>query len=132
MEEKDMYLENEEEKDILEDPELDEFILEMAKMMQAYDSMPAVVVPQKLASVLETQSIVKRIFSERDVLISCNLYEPYKSCGAVTLEGKKLNFGSPEEFMRAFDLCDNFEAFPLLNGNIQANFGFWGLAEPIV
>lgn len=65
------------------------------------------------------------------VKISRKEYEPFKTMGSITVEGKILEFYNPEWFARVAEFADNTEVYPLTKNAVRMTFTFHGLTKPI-
>lgn len=78
-----------------------------------------------------TYAVLKYITKDKDVQLSYKLYEPFKTMGSVTIEGKSLEFDKPEWFARAAEFATNTEIYPLAKDAVRMTFTFHGLATPV-
>ena len=63
-----------------------------------------------------------------DAAVTYKLYEPFKTMGSVSVEGKSLEFDDPMRFARAAEFAGNVEIYPLANDRVRLTFTFHGLA----
>ena len=74
-----------------------------------------------------TYSVLKFLTRGTDAEVSYKLYEPFKTMGSVSVEGRLLEFDNPEWFARAAEFASNTEVYPLNNNRVRLTFTFHGL-----
>ena len=88
--------------------------------------------PNRLREFALVYKTLKETFNESDTVV---IYEMggllIKNMGAVRVIGKNILFPNPKVFMIAIRLTSNFEAYPKVDGTVQMNFTFYGLANSI-
>jgi hypothetical protein len=78
-----------------------------------------------------TYAMMKYLTKGTDAKLSYKLYEPFKTMGSVSVEGKLLEFDKPEWFARAAEFASNTEVYPLAKNKVRLTFTFHGLTAPI-
>ena len=79
---------------------------------------------------LEFTYLVMRYLTQgTDAVVSYKLYEPFKTMGSVSVEGKSLEFDNPKWFSRAAEFASNTEVYPLANDRVRLTFTFHGLTK---
>ena len=76
-------------------------------------------------------TVLRYLTQEKPVKVSYKLYEPFKTMGSISAEGRELSFDKPEWFARAAEFADNTELYPLANGNVRLTFTFHNLTVPL-
>lgn len=76
-------------------------------------------------------AVLKYITKDKDAQLSYKLYEPFKTMGSITVEGKVLAFDKPEWFARVAEFATNTEIYPLAKNVVRMTFTFHGLTSTI-
>ena len=87
--------------------------------------------PLRLSQLQFAYAALQYITRGQDVKLSYKLYEPFKTMGSVTVEGKTLKFDNPEWFARVAEFATNTEIYPLAKNAVRMTFTFHGLTAPI-
>ena len=66
-----------------------------------------------------------------DVLVSYNLYEPFKTMGSIHIEGEDIAFQDMVRFAHAAEFASNIEVYPLAKDKVRMTFTFHNLTVPI-
>lgn len=75
---------------------------------------------------------LKIMFSDAPgVSISYSINKPFKSYGAIRIEGKSVDVFDTEILGKIAMLADNIEAYPLANGKVRVTFDFHQITIPI-
>lgn len=85
----------------------------------------------KLKQLQFTYAVLKYLTRGSDAELSYKLYEPFKTMGSVSVEGKLLEFDRPEWFARAAEFANNTEVYPLAKNRVRLTFTFHGLTLPL-
>ena len=110
----------------------DDIILNLSKESNKNDLKTTLVNPDKVKQVLLLYNTIKSLFSkDSKTKVTYELYKPYKNMGSVSIIGKTILFNNPIKFVELARLADNLEIYSKTNGEIQINFTFYGLSEPI-
>lgn len=81
-------------------------------------------IPSQVEKVCRVYRAMKALTEDFDVDVTYKLFQPFLFCASVTLEGPELIFEDLKVFTDAALLADNFEVYPLVNGNIRLSFAF--------
>lgn len=110
---------------------LDNILTDINSEIAAEDSKTAIINPYRVQQVIYTYKLLKYITKKTDAKVTCNLYEPYKSMGMVSVVGSNLLFKNTKWFIKAVEFASNFEVYPKTDGTVQINFTFHGLTMAI-
>lgn len=83
-----------------------------------------VVDPTRMKSLMYTYKVLKYLLKGSGAKVICEINEPFKSMGSVTVIGKDIKFRKPEWFMMAVKVASNFNVYPKTDGTVQMDFGF--------
>lgn len=110
---------------------LDEELNNIARLVNQSESGTSVINPEMVARVRNTSKLLKKIVKGKDVKITCELNEPYVSMGSVSIVGNEISIENPSDFVRAAMCATNFEVYPKVDGTVQINLTFYGLARKV-
>lgn len=110
---------------------LDEFVESVRDEVETDESKMTILNGLKLKQLQFTYAVLKYLTRVSDVELSYKLYEPFKTMGSVSVEGKLLEFDSPEWFARAAEFASNTEVYPLKKNRVRLTFTFHGLTAPL-
>ena len=109
----------------------DEFVESIRDEVEANESEVTILDPLKLKQLQFTYAVLKYLTRDSGVELSYKLYEPFKTMGSVSVEGKLLEFDRPEWFARAAEFADNTEVYPLARNRVRLTFTFHGLTTSV-
>lgn len=110
---------------------MDEFIDSIKDDINNDESKTTVLSALRLKQLQFAHAALQYITKDEDVQISYKLYEPFKTMGSITIEGKVLEFDKPEWFARVAEFATNTEIYPLAKNMVRMTFTFHGLTAPI-
>lgn len=108
----------------------DSIIDTLEYQLMEFDAKPAVVNKEVLKKISIVNRIAQLTVEGTSAKASCELGEPYKFMGSVSIEGKSISM-NPMWFLVAISLADNFEVYPLVKNGVRMTFTFNNLATPI-
>ena len=97
---------------------------ELAKKMLEEESRPGIPNPSQTEQLTEAYALACRLFQGTNVRVTGGLHKPMQSMGFVTLEAQTIPFANASQFARLVDLADNWEIYPMTNGNIRLTLTF--------
>lgn len=101
----------------------DEASLEIVDRFKAYATQAIAVNPLRLKEFIKAYNLAKWAFSKATV--SYGLYKPLKTAGYISVTGKRISLGRPNEtLIRIKDLADSFGVTPYKDGSVQLLFAF--------
>ena len=59
------------------------------------------------------------------------LNAPFKSMGYISLTGREISFDSPDVMVAVSSAASNVDVYPKLNGHVEIDFTFHGIAKRI-
>ncbi len=110
---------------------MDEFIESIKDDVNNDESKITVLNVLHLKQLQFAYAVLQYITKDKDVQLSYKLYEPFKTMGSITVEGKTLEFDRPEWFARVAEFATNTEVYPLDKNAVRITFTFHGLTAPI-
>ena len=110
---------------------MDEFIDSIKDDINNDESKTTVLNALRLKQLQFAHAALQYITKDKDVQMSYKLYEPFKTMGSITIEGKVLEFDKPEWFARVAEFATNTEIYPLAKNMVRMTFTFHGLTAPI-
>ena len=114
------------------DPEIDELIMAVGLIIEAQNSRPAIVNRAAVQKVKFTYELAKWLVRDlKGVKVTYKLHRPYKSSGAVTIEGPCLEFMQPDLFMKLVKFVGNFDMYVKTTGVVCLDFSFDNLTTMI-
>lgn len=93
------------------------------------DEKPSIIVPSKVKEVLFIYSSIKRLFEGSYVKVSYKLHQPLSTIGTIHIEGKIIELQNTKTIMELCSKANNFEIYPLTNGNVKMSLAFYGLTK---
>lgn len=110
---------------------MDELVESIKDDVENDESKTTVLNVLRLKQLQFAYAVLKYITKDKDVQLSYKLYEPFKTMGSITVEGKTLTLDKPEWFARVAEFATNTEIYPLAKNSVRMTFTFHGLTEPI-
>lgn len=71
----------------------------------------------------------KKIISKKKII--CELNEPYKDVGSISIIAKDIQFSDPNDLILVLKLSDNMCIYPRTDGKIQMDFMFYDLTTTV-
>lgn len=109
----------------------DEFVESVRNEVETDEEKVTILNGLKLKQLQFTYAVLRYITRGSDAELSYKLYEPFKTMGSVSVEGKLLEFDKPEWFARAAEFANNTEVYPLARNGVRLTFTFHGLTTPL-
>ena len=79
-----------------------------------------------------TYKVLEKMTRGHDVKLECVIDKPFPGMGVISLETKEsVIFPDTEWFARAVEFSNNFNVYPLTNGNVRMDFTFYGVTNQI-
>lgn len=117
---------------LLPDEQVEQRMDEIVERLRPYidddEKKPALLNEDKLKQLEFTYLAMRYLTQGTDAVVTYKLYEPFKTMGSVSVEGKSLEFDDPMRFARAAEFASNIEIYPLANDRVRLTFTFHGLA----
>lgn len=108
---------------------MDEIIEGLRPGIEADDAKISILSEDRLHQLEFTYLVMRYLTQGTDATVSYKLYEPFKTMGSVSVEGKSLDFDNPKWFIRAAEFASNVEVYPLANDRVRMTFTFHGLTK---
>lgn len=108
---------------------MDEIIEKLRPDLEADDAKISVLNDDRMRQLEFTYLVMRYLTHGTDAVVSYKLYEPFKTMGSVSVEGKSLEFDNPKWFSRAAEFASNTEVYPLANDRARLTFTFHGLTK---
>lgn len=109
----------------------DEFVESVRDEVEADEEKVTILDGLKLKQLQFTYAVLRYLIRGSDAELSYKLYEPFKTMGSVSVEGKLLEFDKPEWFARAAEFANNTEVYPLARNRVRLTLTFHGLTTPL-
>lgn len=110
---------------------MDEIVESLRPDIEADKSRTVLLNAARMTQLEFTYLVMRRLTQGRDVSVTYKLYEPFRTMGSVSVEGKSIEFDSPEWFARAAEFASNTDVYPLADNKVRLTFTFHGLTAPI-
>ena len=110
---------------------MDDFIEAISQELEDEEWNTTVLDIQKSKQIQFAYSVLKYLTRGSDAVVSYKLYEPFKTMGSVSVEGKEIEFRNPEWFSRISKFASNVEVYVLAKNRVRLTFTFHGLTAPI-
>lgn len=107
---------------------MDEIVESLRPYIEDDEKKLAMLNENRLKQLEFTYLAMRYLTQETDAVVTYKLYEPFKTMGSVSVEGKSLEFDDPMRFARAAEFASNVEIYPLANDRVRLTFTFHGLA----
>ena len=119
-------------KGCISDDRMEELLDALCEQIALDESRPSVVNPERYSQMNEAYRILRALTQNvRELHLTYELNKPFQSMGSITLEGKTIWVRGSKWFSKAAKLSNNFEVYPLTNGQVCMSFCFNGLTTPI-
>ena len=112
--------------------EFDKFLEEIRPLIEAQESRPVMPNEKEMKKFFLSLNTLAYLIRGKDIKLSYEVGEVFKSSGSITLEGSEFIFSNPGLFAKAASFADNMEVYPLTNGNVRMAFAFHSLNKPVV
>ena len=110
---------------------LDDFIDAISDELEVDEAKTTILNINKLKQIKFVYSMLKYLTSGTDAVVSYKLYEPFKTMGSVSVEGKEIEFQNPDWFSKISKFASNIEVYVLAKNKVRLTFTFHGLTAPI-
>ena len=110
---------------------MDEIVESLRPDIEADKSRTVLLNAARMTQLEFTYLVMRRLTQGRDVSVTYKLYEPFRTMVSVSVEGKSIEFDSPEWFARAAEFASNTDVYPLADNKVRLTFTFHGLTAPI-
>ncbi|MCM1222376.1 MAG: hypothetical protein NC548_48705 [Lachnospiraceae bacterium] len=110
---------------------MDEIVESLRLEIEADENKTVLLNAARMTQLEFTYLVMRRLTQGRDVSVTYKLYEPFRTMGSVSVEGKSIEFDSPEWFARAAEFASNTDVYPLADNKVRLTFTFHGLTAPI-
>ena len=110
---------------------LDDFLDAVSDEFEEDEAKTTILNVNKLKQVKFVYSMLKYLTSGTDAIVSYKLYEPFKTMGSVSVDGKEIEFQNPEWFSKISKFASNVEVYVLAKNKVRLTFTFHGLTAPI-
>lgn len=110
---------------------LDEFVESVRDEVETDEEKVTILNGLRLKQLQFTYAVLRYLIRGSDAELSYKLYEPFKTMGSVSVEGKLLEFDKPEWFACAAEFASNIEVYPLAKNRVRLTFTFHGLTTPL-
>ena len=110
---------------------MDEIVESLRPDIEADKSRTVLLNAARMTQLEFTYLVMRRLTQGRDVSVTYKLYEPFRTMGSVSVEGKSIEFDAPEWFARAAEFASNTDVYPLADNKVRLTFTFHGLTAPI-
>lgn len=110
---------------------MDEIVESLRLDIEADESRTVLLNAARMTQLEFTYLVMRRLTEGRNVSVTYKLYEPFRTMGSVSVEGKSIEFDSPEWFARAAEFASNTDVYPLTDNKVRLTFTFHGLTAPI-
>lgn len=107
---------------------MDEIVENLRPYIENDEKKLALLNEDRLKQLEFTYLTMRYLTQGTDASVTYKLYEPFKTMGSVSVEGKSLEFSDPMRFARAAEFADNIEVYPLVDDKVRLTFTFHGLA----
>lgn len=88
-----------------------------------------VINPLRVRQVLDTYRMMYRLLRATDAQVTWCLFEPFRSMGAVRINGSKMLMTDTKLFAEAIEAASNVEIFLRTDGTVQLDLTFHGLMK---
>ena len=110
---------------------MDDFIEVISQELEDEEWNTTMLDFQKSKQIQFAYSVLKYLTRGSDAVVSYKLYEPFKTMGSVSVEGKSIEFYQPEWFARVAEFASNTEVYPLAKNRVRLTFTFHGLTKAV-
>ena len=110
---------------------MDEIVESLRPDIEADESKTVLLNAAKMTQLEFTYLVMRYLTRGHKVSVTYKLYEPFRTMGSVSVEGKSIEFDSPEWFARAAEFASNTDVYPLADNKVRLTFTFHGLTAPI-
>jgi len=118
--------------DLEEDEELDEFILNLGRIILEDEYQPHKDDPERIELVKKCYEGLKYAVTGKTIKLIYGLHNPFPSSGYISIIGEDVVIVNPYLFASICTAADYFNIYSRIDGKIQMDFGFHGLTRKLV
>lgn len=110
---------------------LDSFIELIRDDIEKDENRLSIINPLRVGQLLDSYKLLRNLLKDTEAVVTWNLYEPFKSMGAVRVNGPEMVFLNSSLFAKAIEAASNVEIYPKTDGTVQMNLTFHGLMQAV-
>ena len=84
---------------------------------------------QRVQEINQAYSVMEQIIGGEQIETEKKLHQPWPSCGSISVRGKEIVIEQPKLFYSLMGLAQNFEVYPMVDGNVSLGIAFTGLTQ---
>ena len=111
--------------------QMDEIVESLRPDIETDESKTVLLNATRMTQLKFTYLVMRYLTRGRKVSVTYKLYEPFRTMGSVSVEGKSIEFDSTKWFTRAAEFASNTDVYPLTDNKVRLTFTFHGLTAPI-
>lgn len=111
--------------------QMDEIVESLRPDIETDESKTVLLNATRMTQLKFTYLVMRYLTRGRKVSVTYKLYEPFRTMGSVSVEGKSIEFDSTKWFTRAAEFASNTDVYPLADNKVRMTFTFHGLTAPI-
>lgn len=111
--------------------QMDEIVESLRPDIETDESKTVLLNATRMTQLKFTYLVMRYLTQGRKVSVTYKLYEPFRTMGSVSVEGKSIEFDSTKWFTRAAEFASNTDVYPLADNKVRLTFTFHGLTAPI-
>lgn len=123
------------EREFMSDSDVDEMLDELlqciGKQIESEDNDDSITDINRVKQIAYVHNLLKYVSKGTRCKVVCELNEPLKSMGSVSIIGKNIVFKKPEWLMRAVEFASNLDVYPKTDGTVEMDFTFHGVTVPL-
>ena len=101
----------------------------LSELIEHDESKRTELVPNKIRLVETVYEAIDYAISKHTAKVSYEIGDPYPSMAYISITGSGIVIVDTELFVAAVKLADNFEVYPLTDGDVQINLGFHNITR---
>lgn len=111
--------------------QMDEIVESLRPDIETDESKTVLLNATRMTQLKFTYLVMRYLTRGRKVSVTYKLYEPFRTMGSVSVEGKSIEFDSTKWFTRAAEFASNTDVYPLADNKVRLTFTFHWLTAPI-
>lgn len=130
-----MNIDYENDIDFMSDDEFEqmanEIIDSLGEIVMADHAVPSIVNFQRYKQIVFAHKALEKLLVNEDVVINCDLHEPFHSVGVISIIGDSFTFYNTKMFTKICGLASNIDVYTRVDDKVAMDLTFHGLTKKI-
>lgn len=107
----------------------DEIIASLGEIVMADQAVPSIVNFQRYKQIVFAHKALEKLLANEDVVIDCDLHEPFHSVGVISIIGDGFTFNNTRIFTMICELASNIDVYTRADNKVVMDLTFHGLTK---